>query len=297
MTTVTPSAERVPIGALDDRVSIFRVRDEVDAFAVRTERFVALIDTLSTPELCKAVLRELEPDLRGRPLVVVNTHADWDHVWGNAAVGDRAPIIAHASAADRLRSSQATAVLREKAAAERRFADVRLVEPTVTFTDTLTLQGGDLTLRLLHTPGHTDDHIAVWIPELLLCLAGDAAEDPIPEVTSAHPDDLRQLCWSLRRLRGLKPSIVLPSHGETTDPLLLERNLGYFSFVADRVRDLRSIRREPLEAPELGFAECVDVTRPLTDGALAFYKMCHRKAVRATLDRASPDQEIGGQAH
>ncbi|KAB2383681.1 MBL fold metallo-hydrolase [Actinomadura montaniterrae] len=291
MSTVTPAVERVALNGLDDRVSIFRVRDEVDAFAIRTDRFVALIDTLSTPELCTAILRELEPDLRGRPLVVVNTHADWDHVWGNAAVGDRAPIIAHAAAGARLNSPQATAVLQEKATAEQRFAGVRLVEPTVTFTDTLTLQGGDLTLHLLHTPGHTDDHIAVWIPELLLCIAGDAAEDPIPEVTSAHADDLRRLCLSLRRLRGLKPSIVLPSHGETTDPLLLERNLGYFSLLADRVRYLRSAQREPFEAPELGFAECVDIARPVTNGARAFYSMCHRKAVSATLEQASLDHD------
>jgi glyoxylase-like metal-dependent hydrolase (beta-lactamase superfamily II) len=282
MTTVTPTPQRVP---LDERVSVFRVKDEIDAFAVCTDRFVALIDTLSTPGLCRAVLRELETDLRGRPLVVVNTHADWDHVWGNAAVEGRAPIIAHASAVDRLRSPQAAAVLRGKAAAEERFTDVRIVEPTVTFTDTLTLHGGDLTLRLIHTPGHTDDHIAVWIPELRLCIAGDAAEDPIPEVTSAHPDDLRRLRLSLRRIQGLQPLTVLPSHGETTDPQLLERNLDYFARIGDRVRALPSGQREPFEAPGLGFTECVDVTRPLTDGAREFYEMCHRKAVRATLDQ------------
>jgi hypothetical protein len=48
---------------------------------------------------------------------------------------------------DRLRSPEAAAVLRQKAAADDRFATVRLVEPTITFTDTLTLHGGDLTLQ------------------------------------------------------------------------------------------------------------------------------------------------------
>ncbi|MDO0916614.1 MBL fold metallo-hydrolase [Streptomyces sp. DT2A-34] len=290
MTTLTPAPQRVLLDRLDERVSVFRVKDEVDAFAIRTDRFVALIDTLSTPDLCRAVLSELEPDLRDRPLIVVNTHGDWDHVWGNAAVEDRATIIAHASAVDRLRSPQAAAVLQEKAAAEERFNTVRIVEPTVTFTDTLTLHGGDLTLRLIHTPGHTDDHTAVWIPELRLCIAGDAAEDPIPEVTSAHPEDLRRLRLSLRRLQALRPLTVLPSHGETTEPQVLERNLDYFSLIEDRVRALSPGNADPFEAPGLTFTECVGGTRPLAEGLQAFYSMCHRKALLATLDQESADR-------
>ena len=55
----------------------------------------------------------------------------------------------------------------------------------------MSLHGGDLTLELLHTPGHTPDHVAVWIPEIKTCLAVDTVEHPIPEIWSQSPDDLR----------------------------------------------------------------------------------------------------------
>jgi glyoxylase-like metal-dependent hydrolase (beta-lactamase superfamily II) len=275
--------EQVQHDDLDPRITVFRVGDEVNTFVVRTERFVVLIDTMSTPQLCQAVLDRMAADLVDRPLMVVNTHADWDHVWGNAAVAGRAPIIAHEAAGHRLRGPEAAATLTDKAAAEDRFADVRLVEPTITFQDSLVLRGGDLTLELLHTPGHTPDHVAVWIPELTLCLIGDAAEDPLPEVTNPVPADLRQLRESLRRMRNLEPATVLPSHGDTTDPGLLTRNLDYFAALTERVNALPAGDLNRPDPPGLGFDQCVTSTRALTEGMRAFYTTCHEKAVRASV--------------
>lgn len=286
--------QRIEIAGLDDRVTVFRVQDEVDAFVIRTERFVALVDTLSTPDLCRAVLRQLETELSDRPLVVINTHADWDHVWGNAAVAGLAPIIAHSSVLGRLRSTAARATLRTKAGQDDRFAAVTLIEPTIVLDDSLTLVGGDLTLELLHTPGHTDDHVAVWIPELRLCLAGDAAEDPLPEVTDPEtPGDLGRLRSSLRRLRDLRPLIVLPSHGETTGPELLDRNLAYFEALTARVRALPTAALTLAEPPGLEYATFLSTTRELPDAAALFYQACHRKAVRATiLERLSDTSPV-----
>lgn len=275
-----PAPVRIPSG-IDARVDIFRVRDEVDVFVVRTERFVVLIDTTGTPDQCRRILDSLAAELARTPLVVVNTHADWDHVWGNSAAIGRGPIIAHEAAVTRLHSAEAARTLRDKRAGSARFDEVELIEPTVTFRDSLDLRGGDLTLRLLHTPGHTDDHIAVWIPELRLCLAGDAAEDPIPEVTDPTPDNLERLCRSLRDLHGLRPAHVLPSHGETSSPDLLSRNLAYFDTVLERVSAHPALDLAAALPGGLTFADCVPAGRKLTPAMLDFYEMCHRKAIRA----------------
>ena len=275
--------EHVRHDELDPRISVFRVGDEVNAFVVRAQRFVVLIDTMSTPQLCQAVLDRIGSELTDRPLIVVNTHADWDHVWGNAAVAGRAPIIAHEAALHRLRSPEAAATLKTKTVEETRFADVRLVEPTVTFSESLLLHGGDLTLELLPTPGHTPDHIAVWIPQLRLCLAGDAAEDPLPEVTNPIPTDLSALRESLQRMLELEPATVLPSHGDTTDPGLLTRNIEYFSALTTRVSTLSAQDLSRIDPPGLGFDECVRSGRALTDGMRTFYTACHEKAVRASV--------------
>ncbi len=270
---------RLPSG-IDPRIEIFRVPDEVDVFVVHTRRFTALIDTTGTPSQCRQILEAIADP--ARQLIVVNTHADWDHVWGNAAIGDRGPIVAHEAAASRLRSAEATETLQAQRTASERFAEVELAEPTVTFRDSLALHGGDLTLHLLHTPGHTDDHVAVWLPELRTCIAGDAAEDPIPEVTEPTARNLRLLCESLRRLHDLRPEHVLPSHGETSSPELLRRNLAYFTTVAERVRSLPVAEPAADTAPGLRFEDCVPEHRELTPAMLEFYRRCHRKAVRAT---------------
>lgn len=121
----------------------------MDAVFVRTERFNALIDTLGTPELCRTALDLLEEKAEARALIVVNSHMDWDHFWGNAAIAGRAPIIAHAAALDRLRDPTTQQVLTDKAGEESRFRDVDIIGPDITFSGSMVLNGGDLTREIV----------------------------------------------------------------------------------------------------------------------------------------------------
>ena len=90
----------------------------------------------------------------------------------------------------------------------------------------------DDTVALLPTPGHTPDHVSVWIPELRLLLAGDAAERPFPYV--GDPDGLPALRGSLRTLAALAPETVIPCHGGPSDVGLLARDLAYFDDIERR---------------------------------------------------------------
>src|SRR5262249_4468957 len=231
MAATGPQLSEVPNGGWDVRLRVLRAGDEVDTFALITARYVVLVDTMATPELAEGILNRVRPDLQGGQLLVVNTHADWDHCWGNAAFtmpwgSMPAPILGHDLAAARLGGAEERATLDRKRAEEPRFSSVRLVAPTVTFRDSLRIAGDDLTLELLPTPGHTPDHVAVWVPELRLLLAGDAAEHPFPAVYDSEA--LPALRASLERLRALGPARVFPCHGGTTDAALPARNLAYF---------------------------------------------------------------------
>lgn len=281
----------------DERLRVFCADDEVETFALLTRRYFVLIDTTATPETAAAILAAVRPSLDGRQLLVVNTHADYDHAWGNAVFAGPdaillAPIIAHEKARERLASQQAHDDLAKRQRENPRFASVRLVAPTLTFVDTLKIHGGDLTLELLPTPGHTADHISIWIPELRLLLAGDAAEHPFPYVHAAA--DLPILLASLRRLVDLHPALVLPCHGETTDPALLTRNLAYFAAIEHHARDTMITSRIPAnwrereDLPELiGFpyeaALRLAETDPATVSPAFSYRGFHLEAVRATL--------------
>ncbi len=271
---------------LDDRVTVIRAGDEVDAVFVSTERFNVLVDTLGTPSLCRRALELLADRMRDRPLIVVNSHMDWDHFWGNRAISD-APIIAHQSAMERLRDPSALQTLEQKRKTEPRFHEVELVSPTLTFTgESMTLHGGDLSLHLLHTPGHTPDHLAVWIPEIETCLAVDAVEHPISEVWSSAPDDLRSLRSSLNLIRRLKPKQLVLAHGQTSDPAVLDRNIAYFENIQEAVAlvpasELMSAALDQREGMRL--EDFVDLPAGMSFEAREFYERCHRSNLAATI--------------
>jgi glyoxylase-like metal-dependent hydrolase (beta-lactamase superfamily II) len=299
-----PRLIEVPNGGWDQRLRLFRAGDEVDTSVLVTARYVIVIDTMATPELAAGILEAVRPALAGRQLLVINSHADYDHCWGNAVFASPggaypAPIIAHEEARKRLHSDEARQYLAQRQRTGARFANVRLVAPTITFTDGLFIDGGDLTLELMPTPGHTIDHICVWIPELRLLLAGDAAEQPFPYVEAA--ETLPILRRSLEQMAALRAATVIPCHGGTTDPALLTRNIAYFDEVERRARsalasglvslDWRE-REDIAEMVGLPFEQAlknlgVDPAYSEDD----MYRNFHRAAVRATLaNLQAPEQ-------
>ena len=271
---------------LDDRITIVRAGDEVDGIFVRTERFNVLVDTLGTPELCRTALDLLGEDVHARPLLVVNSHMDWDHFWGNAAIAGKAPIIAHAATLERLSDPSSVQVLQDKVREDRRFRNVELIAPDITFSGSTTLHGGDLTLELFHTPGHTPDHVSVWIPEIRVCLAVDAVEYPIPEVWSRSAHDLRLLSSSLERIRDLNARFVIPAHGRTLSPATVDDNLLYFKELASRVENLsESDLLGPGLNKAVGFRlqDFVAIPADMATEVVAFYEGFHDTNLGATI--------------
>jgi glyoxylase-like metal-dependent hydrolase (beta-lactamase superfamily II) len=270
----------------DERITILRAHDEVDAVFVRTERFNILVDTLATPALCRQALDLLAEKMGRRPLLVINSHMDWDHFWGNAALDRSVPIIAHATAIDRLRDPAAQQVLGEKKQ-EPRFQTVELVAPNITFDgETMALHGGDLTLELIHTPGHTPDHIAVWIPEIRTCLAVDTVEHPIPEVWSSDPADLCALIASLKRIQDLQADYVVLAHGQRADPAIVDANMRYFAGLRDRVASLPETELNAVgRADRDGFRlqDLVTMPEDMPAKTRAFYVQCHQSNLGAVL--------------
>src|SRR5690242_4670116 len=76
----------------DSRVRVFRSafaesdeKDlmEVDAYAIVTRDYLVICDTLLCPEDMRALMYEMKGQVGERQVLVVNSHADWDHTWGN----------------------------------------------------------------------------------------------------------------------------------------------------------------------------------------------------------------------
>ncbi len=249
-----PESLRIVEGPWDERVICFACGETVNVFAVLAERKTFLIDTLFSDPLARTLarvaLREAERRGSKAPLCVINTHADWDHVWGNGVFGGNsalfpAPIIGSLACAERLRGADCRNELETMRQNEPcRFEGAEIVLPDLRLGGEAVLDGGDLTLQLIPAPGHQPDQLAVWIPEIKTLFPADACEDPLP--FAENPGNVLSLEKTLRILRALEPSFTLPCHTVNLPEAcqggkLLERNISY-------INELKSIAEQIAEA-------------------------------------------------
>jgi glyoxylase-like metal-dependent hydrolase (beta-lactamase superfamily II) len=178
-------------------------------------------DTLSHPRDMAGV-----PDLvGGRPVTIVYSHADWDHVWGTAGLppGD---VVAHTTCLERF--SHDVPLTLEKKLAERPdlWTGVRLVPPNRTFESEMTIDLGDLWLVLHHLPGHTRDCCVGFIPERGILLMGDTVETPFPVINAGSPLE----AW-IGRLEEWadddRVKTVIPAHGPIGGREIIRNTIHY----------------------------------------------------------------------
>ncbi len=180
-------------------------------------RALLVCDTYLGPDALRPALADLLQD--GREVVVVNTHADWDHVWGNCHFPG-ARIIGHRRCRERLKEI-GEADLAEFAAWQR--GPITLLPPTVTFESRLDLPEFDAVL--FHTPGHTSDSISLYDRKDRVLVVGDNAERPIP--SCIDPASLQAHVDSLAGYLTYDFDTVVPGHGELLTAADIRANAEY----------------------------------------------------------------------
>jgi glyoxylase-like metal-dependent hydrolase (beta-lactamase superfamily II) len=280
----------------DERVWAFRYKTTVTAFAVVGARYVVVIDTLVNATTAHVMVEALREPLATRQLLVINTHADWDHCWGNMVFAGPhathpAPIVAHRLCRERIQSDEArTKLARMQAREAETFDAVELVPPTITFDSTLAIDGGDLTIEFIHTPGHTTDHVSIYVPELRMLFPGDAAETPFPLVPDAA--GLPQIRTSLERLQALHAKTVLYCHADSIGPDVIAHNIAYFDDLERRVTRYSGKATSPTHDDTalenlIGFPfDDVLGAEQLNADDRAFYRPAHHAAIKAMLEWA-----------
>ncbi len=219
MDTVQPAVQHSPGLYL-----LWRTTDTFDVCSavISGQERAVVWDTLLHPD----DMREVPALTAGKPLSVVYSHADWDHVWGTDGL-EPEEVIGHESCLERFNDPADVArTLRAKQADDSRYEAVRLVPPTHTFETSLSLRLGGLTLELHALPGHTRDCVVAFIPERGVLLGGDACEHPFPMVYEDSP--LGAWLGELERWHGdARVKTVIPSHGPVSGKELLAKNIAY----------------------------------------------------------------------
>ncbi len=244
-----------PWREIADRVFIrrFAFFDQTIGAVVGRES-VLVIDTRST----LAQARELLDDLRHvsrLPHVVLNTHAHFDHVLGNAAF--RPCEIWGEEGCVRFMRDLGLQRRAEMVAQMPEIADDLLASPVDppdrTFSGAASLDLGDrrVDLRFLGR-GHTDHDVVALVPDAGVVFAGDLLEEGAPpSFGDAFPLDWPATLGHLLDATG--KGRIVPGHGEVVDPDFAAGQLSEIAFLAEVARrhwpDLRDARHDPAGEP------------------------------------------------
>jgi len=90
------------------------------------------------------------------------------------------------------------------------------IDPTILFDDRYSFELGGLTFEAFHTPGETEDHLTLWIPEYKAAFVGDNFYRSFPNIYTlrgTQPRKALDYVKSLNKVLALRPEILLPSHG------------------------------------------------------------------------------------
>jgi glyoxylase-like metal-dependent hydrolase (beta-lactamase superfamily II) len=203
-----------------------------------------LVDTLFDLRLTRDMLDAMRSATESRPIgVVVNTHANGDHTYGNQLVAG-ARIIASEAASEEMDDVPPALMhtfkdldigedgnrLVASAFGPFRFDDIEPVPPTESFTGSMTVDVGGTTVVLDEVgPAHTAGDVIAWLPDARVVFTGDILfHDSTPIMWSGPIGNWIAAC---RRIRELDPAVVVPGHGALADTEGVLRSERYFEWI------------------------------------------------------------------
>lgn len=224
-----------------------------------------LVDTLFDLKLTQEMLDTMRRSVPASSHIdlVVNTHANGDHCYGNQLVAD-AQIIASKHTAEEmldLPPAQFAALLKHapylgqigefvsRAFGPFDFDNITLTLPKQTFEGELTLSVGDKAVHLIEVgPAHTRGDTLVHIPAEKVIFTGDIL------FIGGHP-----IMWAgptsnwLRacdRILALDVEIIVPGHGPITDKKGVAEVKGYLEYIYQEARARYEAGMPALEAAQ-----------------------------------------------
>ena len=203
--------EVLPVGMLSCNCSIFGDEETREAIVIDPGDEIGRIQSV-------LALHQL------RVVAIVITHAHIDHIGGahklRAATG--APVYMNPNDLELARMMDAQA------------AWLGMPTPEVPDPDVPAEEGGKLTVgatefHILHTPGHTQGSISLWIPSENMLVAGDTLFRDSIGRTDLPGGDGRQILRSIHsKLMPLpEDTVVIPGHGDKTT-IGREKRFNYF---------------------------------------------------------------------
>lgn len=223
-----------------------------------------LIDTLFDLKLTQHMLDTMRKSVPAATHIdmVVNTHANGDHCWGNELVAD-AQIIASTNTAEEIKESipprQLAALLKNAADFGQvgefmsrifgpfEFGDITLTPPNKTFEGELSLKVGDKEVHLIEVgPAHTRGDTLVHIPSDRVVFTADILFIGIHPIMWAGP--ISNWLRACDRILAMDVETIVPGHGPITDKQGVAELKSYFTFIFQEARKRYEAGMSAMEA-------------------------------------------------
>jgi glyoxylase-like metal-dependent hydrolase (beta-lactamase superfamily II) len=203
---------------------------DVSVCVVRGSGGLLVCDTRSSHRQADEIRADLR-ELSALPVRwVVNTHAHFDHSFGNARFGPDsdlgAPIYAHERVPAHLDTYERPMLAELIAAGEEprdEWAEIVITPPTVLVGEAMPLDLGGTEVELRHLGrGHTDNDLLVHMPATGVWLTGDLVEESGPPVygSGSFPLDWPGTIGRLQAALG-DGDVLVPGHGAVVDAAFL----------------------------------------------------------------------------
>jgi glyoxylase-like metal-dependent hydrolase (beta-lactamase superfamily II) len=195
------------------------------------------VDGLLIDTGCAHTVRQLTSALKGwRVEQVANTHSHEDHIGANAAVQEmfRCPIRAHPDALPVLENPR----LQPLQPYRRLFWG--WPKPSRGEAIGELVETGQFHFQVIHTPGHSPDHVCLYEPERGWLFSGDAYIGGQDQALRAGYD-IHGIIASLRKLAELPVTTIFSGSGSVRDGgvELLQTKIAYLEELGEQVRALR----------------------------------------------------------
>jgi len=222
---------------------------DVSVCVIRGQGGLAVVDTRSSPRQADEIRADLR-ELGDAPVRwVVNTHAHYDHSFGNQRFGPgsdlNAPIYGHVRLPAHLeryeRPRLADWIARGEEPVEE-WREVLITPPADLVGDRHSLDLDDRTVDLLHLGrGHTDNDLLLHIPDAAAWLLGDVIEESGPPMygSGCFPLEWPQTVTRLLA-RVADGDVLVPGHGRPVDPSYAAAQQAQLAGVADLIRELHA---------------------------------------------------------
>ena len=223
-----------------------------NAGLIASEWSSLLVDTLFDLKLTQNMLDSMSSVTSAHPInVVVNTHANGDHCYGNSLVGGEngAQIITTNAAAVEMEAippsvlealmhidlGETTNSYIQDAFGPFEFSDIELPPPDRTFSGELQLDVGGRTVELIEVgPAHTSGDLLVHLPDAATVFCGDILFIGGTPIIWEGPE--AKWVTACDRILELGCEVVVPGHGPLTDASGVRDVRDYLVFVDEASR-------------------------------------------------------------